>query len=192
MTKHIAEKYVQLFVDCSSTKFICVRFGNVLGSNGSVVPLFSRQILEGGPITITDPNMERYFMLISEAAQLILQSTVLGNGGEVFLLEMGKPVKIIDLANKMIHLAGFTPGNEIKIKIIGARQGEKLTEELFGADEEVLSSLHNKINLLKSKNTPNPKLPKQVDALIQMANHSTQEELRLELSTLINSIPITQ
>ncbi|MBC8282256.1 MAG: polysaccharide biosynthesis protein, partial [Nitrospinae bacterium] len=188
MTKHVAEKYVQHMNNFSSTQFICVRFGNVLGSNGSVAPLFWKQILEGGPITITDPRMERFFMLISEAAQLILQATVLGKGGEVFMLEMGKPVKILDLAKKMIHLAGYIPEVDIKIEFLGSRRGEKLTEEIIDTDEKFLPSSHEKIKILKSKNTPPPNLPELVDVLIQNTHHMTQEELRYELNQMIKSL----
>jgi FlaA1/EpsC-like NDP-sugar epimerase len=188
MTKHVAEKYVQHMASHSDTQFICVRFGNVLGSNGSVAPLFWKQILEGGPITITDPRMERFFMLISEAAQLILQATVLGKGGEVLVLEMGKPVKIIDLAKKMINLAGYIPDVDIKIKILGSRQGEKLTEETIDTSETFLPSSHEKIKFLKSKNPPPNDLPELVNALIQNAHHMTQEELRKELSKMISQL----
>ena len=188
MTKHVAEKYVQHMAGCSQTQFICVRFGNVLGSNGSVAPLFWKQILEGGPVTITDPRMERFFMLISEAAQLILQSTVLGKGGEVFMLEMGKPVKIIDLAKKMINLAGYTPEVDIKIEILGSRRGEKLTEEIIDIDETFLPSSHEKIKILKSNNPPPANLPELVDALVQNAHHMTQEELRRELGIMITNL----
>ena len=170
MTKCVAEKYVQYSSNQSSTQFISVRFGNVLGTNGSVIPLFLKQIKEGGPITITDPHMERYFMLISEASQLILQAAVLGNGGEVFLLEMGKPVKIIDLAKKMIRLSGYTLEKDIKLQITGIRKGEKLSEELFSSDEECSASPHQKINILKINTTNNSKLPEEIDALIQMTN----------------------
>ena len=188
MTKCVAEKYVQYSSNQSSTQFISVRFGNVLGTNGSVIPLFLKQIKEGGPITITDPLMERYFMLISEASQLILQAAVLGNGGEVFLLEMGKPVKIIDLAKKMIRLSGYTLEKDIKLQITGIRKGEKLSEELFSSDEECSASPHQKINILKIKTTNNSKLPEEIDALIQMTQYSTPEEMKLKLTSLISTL----
>jgi FlaA1/EpsC-like NDP-sugar epimerase len=188
MTKCIAEKYVQYSSNQSSTQFISVRFGNVLGTNGSVIPLFLKQIKEGGPITITDPHMERYFMLISEASQLILQAAVLGNGGEVFLLEMGKPVKIIDLAKKMIRLSGYTLEKDIKLQITGIRKGEKLSEELFSSDEKFSASSHQKINVLKANTTNNSKLPEEIDALIQMTQYSTPEEMKRKLTSLISTI----
>ena len=187
MTKCIAEKYVQYSSNQSSTQFISVRFGNVLGTNGSVIPLFLKQIKEGGPITITDPHMERYFMLISEASQLILQAAVLGNGGEVFLLEMGKPVKIIDLAKKMVRLSGYTLEKDIRLQITGIRKGEKLSEELFNSDEECSASSHQKINILKKVTTNNSKLPEEIDALIQMTQYSTPEEMKIKLTALISN-----
>ena len=116
MTKKVAEQYIRYMSGKSSTQFITVRFGNVLGSNGSVIPLFQKQIEQGGPVTITHPDMDRFFMLIPEAVGLILQAGAFGSGGDIFMLEMGKPVKIVDLAKQMIQLAGYTPNKEIKIK----------------------------------------------------------------------------
>lgn len=151
-SKRIAEKYVQMLQDQMSrnakgnqTKFITTRFGNVLGSNGSIVPLFTKQIQEGGPLTITHPEIIRYFMTIPEACQLVLEAGTMGNGGEIFIFDMGQPVKIIDLAKKMIRLAGFTPGKEIEIKIIGLRPGEKLYEELLNDTSKTLPTHNEKI-----------------------------------------------
>src|ERR671933_699442 len=127
------------------TKFATVRFGNVLGSSGSVVPIFRKQIAAGGPVTVTDENMTRYFMTIPEAVQLIIQSGALGRGGEVYVLEMGDPVRIVDLARKMIQLSGREPGREVAIEIVGRRPGEKLHEELFNADEEPQPTSEGKI-----------------------------------------------
>ena len=151
-SKRIAEMYVQskYFEHKTSnqgakTKFITTRCGNVLGSNGSVVPLFTKQIQEGGPITITHPDIIRYFMTIPEACQLVLEACAMGNGGEIYIFDMGKPVKIIDLAKKMIRLAGFKPDVDIKIKIIGMRPGEKLFEELLTESSKSLATHHHKI-----------------------------------------------
>lgn len=150
-SKRIAEKYVQslffyeLKSNSDTTKFITTRFGNVLGSNGSVVPLFSKQIAEGGPVTITHEEIIRYFMTIPEACQLVLEAGAMGNGGEVYIFDMGKPVKIYDLATKMIRLAGYTPEKDIKIKVVGLRPGEKLYEELLTDQSKTLPTHHEKI-----------------------------------------------
>ena len=149
-SKRIAEKYVQslqarVLKEGKTTKFITTRFGNVLGSNGSIVPLFTKQIAEGGPLTITHPDIIRYFMTIPEACQLVLEAGTMGHGGEIFIFDMGQPVKIIDLARKMIGLAGFTPNKEIEIKIIGLRPGEKLYEELLNDDSKTLPTHNDQI-----------------------------------------------
>ncbi|SCY39433.1 polysaccharide biosynthesis protein [Flavobacterium caeni] len=150
-SKRIAEKYIQALHEKRAkqkkhvTKFITTRFGNVLGSNGSIVPLFTKQIEEGGPITITHPEIIRYFMTIPEACQLVLEAGAMGKGGEIFIFDMGEPVKIIDLAKKMIRLAGFTPDKEIEIKIIGLRPGEKLFEELLNDTSKTLPTYNEQI-----------------------------------------------
>lgn len=144
-TKQVAEKVVHMMNDVYDTKYITVRFGNVLGSRGSVIPLFRKQIAAGGPVTVTDAEMTRYFMTIPEAAQLVMQAGSMGKGGEVFLLDMGKPVKIIDLARNMIRLSGFEPDKDVKIKITGLRPGEKLYEELLTAGEGTGKTTHKKI-----------------------------------------------
>ena len=144
-TKRVAEKVIISMNDTYDTKYITVRFGNVLGSRGSVIPLFKKQIEAGGPVTVTDPKMTRYFMTIPEASQLVLQAGAMGKGGEVFLLDMGEPVKIIDLARNMIRLSGLEPDKDIHIKITGLRPGEKKYEELLTSEEGTNRTNHTKI-----------------------------------------------
>jgi len=144
-SKRVAEMYVQAMSQKGRTRFAAVRFGNVLGSAGSVVPTFRRQIAKGGPVTVTHPEMERYFMTIPEASQLVLQSGALSKGGELFLLDMGAPVRIVDLARDMIRMSGLQPDVDILIEYSGLRPGEKLSEELFHADEPYARTLHEKI-----------------------------------------------
>lgn len=144
-TKRVAELYVQGLASRSKTRFVTVRFGNVLGSNGSVVPIFKQQIADGGPVTVTHPEMVRYFMTIPEASQLIIQAGGQGNGGDVFVLDMGEPVKIVDLACDLIRLSGLTLGEDIEIVFTGTRPGEKLYEELYLDGEQRLPTAHPKI-----------------------------------------------
>jgi FlaA1/EpsC-like NDP-sugar epimerase len=144
-SKRLAEIVVQMIGRQSSTRFVSVRFGNVLGSRGSVVPLFERQIRKGGPVTVTHPEMQRYFMTIPEAVQLVIQAGAMGKGGEVFVLDMGRPVKIVDLAKDLIRLNGFEPGVDIAIEFSGLRPGEKLFEELLTAEEGTDATTHERI-----------------------------------------------
>ena len=144
VTKQIAERYVHTLSQESATRFTVVRFGNVLGSAGSVVPIFQEQIRNGGPITVTDPRMTRFFMTIPEASQLVLQAATMGAGGEIFVLEMGEPVKIVDLARDLIRLSGL-PEHAIEITFTGVRRGEKLYEELYFEDEQTLPTSHPKV-----------------------------------------------
>jgi FlaA1/EpsC-like NDP-sugar epimerase len=148
-SKRICEMIVQAMDKQSKTIFVAVRFGNVLGSNGSVIPLFKKQIANGGPVTVTNKNITRYFMTIPEASQLVLQAGSYAKGGEIFVLDMGKPVKIYDLACELIKLSGFEPHKDIKIKITGLRPGEKLYEELLTEEEGLSSTMHNKIFVAK-------------------------------------------
>ena len=150
-SKRAAEIFCQNLNARSATKYITVRFGNVLGSAGSVIPLFRKQIASGGPVTVTDSRMERYFMTIPEACQLIMQTTVLGDGGEIFVLDMGEPVKIKYLAEQMIRLSGKLPGEDIEITYTGLRPGEKLYEELFHEKEHLEGTSHEKVFLARHR-----------------------------------------
>ena len=151
-SKRVAELVVRALADGSQTRFMAVRFGNVLDSDGSVVPLFKKQIASGGPITITHPDMERFFMTIPEASRLILQATTIGEGGEVFVLEMGKPVKIVDLARSLVELSGLRYGEDIKVSFTGMRAGEKMTEQLFFGHEGNLPTRSRQIHVAQLEN----------------------------------------
>jgi FlaA1/EpsC-like NDP-sugar epimerase len=148
-SKRAAELVVQDLSGRYQTRYVAVRFGNVIGSAGSVIPIFQDQIRNGGPLTITDGRMKRYFMTIPEAAQLVLQASAIGRGGEVFILQMGEPVRIMDLAETLITLSGFKPHEDIKIVEIGMRPGEKLFEELKFETEETVATSHPKIFINK-------------------------------------------
>jgi FlaA1/EpsC-like NDP-sugar epimerase len=152
LTKRVAELIVSGIQESGGgeeTQFVSVRFGNVLGSNGSVVPLFQAQIAAGGPVTVTHPEVRRYFMTVREAVQLVLQASTMGNGSEIFVLDMGEPVRILDLATNMIRLAGFIPNEDIEIRITGLRPGEKLFEELMTRGENIQSTYHEKIKIFQ-------------------------------------------
>jgi len=149
-SKRAAECYIQSLAVTSHTKFTTVRFGNVLGSNGSVIPMFKEQIRNGGPVTVTDPQVVRYFMTIPEASQLVLQAGCLGTGGDIFMLDMGEPVPILELAEELIRLSGLEPYEDIDITFTGLRPGEKMFEELLIAGENVLPTSHEKIKVLGS------------------------------------------
>jgi FlaA1/EpsC-like NDP-sugar epimerase len=157
----------------------------VLGSNGSVVPLFTEQITKGGPITITHPDIIRYFMTIPEACQLVLEAGAMGNGGEVYIFDMGKPVKIIDLAHKMIRLAGYTPNVEIKIKIVGLRPGEKLYEELLNDTAKTLPTHHEKIMIAQEPMDDFELLNRGVEDLIAEANKYSITEIVVKMKEIV-------
>ena len=191
-SKRIAEKYVQgLYYKLrnenalNTTKFITTRFGNVLGSNGSVVPLFTEQIAKGGPITITHPDIIRYFMTIPEACQLVLEAGAMGNGGEIYIFDMGKPVRIIDLAHKMIRLAGYTPNVEIKIKIVGLRPGEKLYEELLNDKAKTLPTHHEKIMIAQEPIDDFETLNEAIEHLIEEAHNFTCNEIVIKMKEIV-------
>lgn len=177
-TKQMAERYCQAIGHNSKTAFISTRFGNVLGSAGSVVPLFQEQIRRGGPITITDKRMTRYFMTIPEASQLVVQAASMGEGGEIFVLEMGEPVKILDLAQDLIRLAGHAP-DSIEIVEKGMRPGEKLYEELYYGDEQSIPTSHKQILSSKSRAFRFEEVEHQVQTLIESAYANTDEIRRL-------------
>jgi len=186
-TKRISEIYLQkLAADCGgSTSFITTRFGNVLGSNGSVVPLFKNQIETGGPVTITHKDIERFFMTIPEACQLVLEAGFMGKGGEIFVFDMGKPVRIYDLAYKMITLAGYIPGEDIKIVETGLRPGEKLYEELLGIDENTHKTHNPKLMIANHKHVNCEETGMAVSALLKAVKYESAEELVARMCELI-------
>jgi FlaA1/EpsC-like NDP-sugar epimerase len=184
-TKRIAEQIVQEIAETTGRNFVAVRFGNVLGSRGSVVPTFLRQIQTGGPVTVTHPEMRRYFMTIPEAVQLVLQAGAIGKGGEVFVLDMGEPVRIVDLATDLIRLSGLEVGADIEIRVTGTRPGEKLYEELFFDSENALATDHPKV--LRAKNGALPiGLSTGVDLLVEGARHGWDDhQLRSMLERMV-------
>jgi FlaA1/EpsC-like NDP-sugar epimerase len=186
-TKRIAEHVMQELNRTGPTKFTVVRFGNVLGSNGSVVPLFSQQIHKGGPVTVTHPEIKRFFMTIPEAVQLVLQASVMGHGGEVFVLDMGEQIKVVDLARNMIVLAGLVPDKDIQIVFTGLRPGEKLYEELFEDSVQVESTTHPKIHRAVGIPVPVGELSEWVESLPTMLPKSDEEELLQDLKRLVPS-----
>ena len=189
-SKRIAERYIQgLSLNAKNginqVRFITTRFGNVLGSNGSVVPLFTEQIQNGGPVTITHPDVIRYFMTIPEACQLVIEAGAMGNGGEIFIFDMGEPVKIIDLARKMILLAGLVPERDIKIKTIGLRPGEKLYEELLNDNSKTVPTHNSKIMIANDTCTDYDLLFTKVEELITFANGNNNNKLVAKMKEIV-------
>ena len=186
-SKRLAEMYIQALNNVAGvkTRFITTRFGNVLGSNGSVIPRFRAQIEKGGPITVTHPEITRYFMTISEAVQLVLEAGTMGEGGEIYVFDMGKPVKIVDMARKMIQLAGLVENKDIKIIFTGLRPGEKLYEELLATAELTLPTYNEKIKIAKVRLSSFEEITKSIEELLESNNHHQNKELVLKMKRII-------
>ena len=184
-TKRCAEMIIQTMNEKSKTEFVAVRFGNVLGSNGSVIPLFKKQIEEGGPITVTHPEVTRFFMTIPEAVSLVIQAGAMAKGGEIFVLNMGESVKIVDLAKNLISLSGFEPDVDIKIEFSGLRPGEKLYEELLMDEEGLKQTNHNKIFIGKPININIEKLEKDLKLLKLAVENEEAEAIEYIMKSLV-------
>jgi len=184
-TKRVAEFLTLHMNAVSKTRFSIVRFGNVLGSNGSVVPIFKEQLKNGGPITVTHPEIERFFMLIPEAVQLVLIAAASGKGGELFVLDMGSPVKIADFAENFIRLSGFIPHKEIKIKYIGLRPGEKLYEELFDETEKCVPTFHSKLMMAIPQTPPVQVLSRSIADFDRIVREYSADEVVPTLQEII-------
>jgi FlaA1/EpsC-like NDP-sugar epimerase len=183
-SKRVAEIYAQTKNQLGKTKFVTTRFGNVLGSNGSVIPLFQKQIEQGGPLTITDERITRFFMTIPEACQLVLEAGSMGQGGEIFVFDMGKSVKIIDLAKKMIQLSGLELGKDIEIKVTGLRPGEKLYEELLASEENTIPTHNPQILIAKTKENSQEQL-KAVEELIHLFDSQQNEQIVRKMKEIV-------
>jgi FlaA1/EpsC-like NDP-sugar epimerase len=184
VTKRVAELIMQGLQD-NTTRFMAVRFGNVLGSNGSALPLFEQQIAAGGPVTVTHPDARRYFMTIPEAVQLVLQASSMGKGGEIFVLDMGEPVRILDLVRNLIRLSGFEPDRDIKIDFVGLRPGEKMFEELKLEGEDVKPTAHEKIRLLTGSRTTFEQMSGWLDELSMLVQAKNVHGLVTKLVTIV-------
>jgi len=184
-SKRIAEMVIQDLDRKSATKFVAVRFGNVLGSRGSVIPIFKKQISVGGPVTVTDPNMTRYFMTIPEASQLVIQAGAMAHGGEIFILDMGKPVKILNLAKDLIRLSGFEPEKDIKIVFTGIRPGEKLYEELLTSEEGTTATKHKRIFVARPNHIDSAALADFLETVRRRGSYLQKPEIEKLIRRLI-------
>jgi len=188
-SKRMCEMIIQAKAKVSNTEFVAVRFGNVLGSNGSVVPLFKKQIAAGGPVTVTHKEITRFFMMIPEAVGLVLQAITYAKGGEIFVLDMGEPVKIYDLAVSLIKLSGYEPNVDIPIKITGLRPGEKLYEELLMSEEGLTDTAHNKIFTAKPMNITMSELEEKLDVLRNVINKEDNVTINEVKETMKKVVP---
>lgn len=190
-SKRMCEMVIQMMNRQSKTNFVAVRFGNVLGSNGSVIPLFKKQIAEGGPVTVTDPNIIRYFMTIPEAVSLVLQAGAYAHGGEIFVLDMGEPVKIVDLATNLIKLSGYKPGEDIEIKFTGLRPGEKMYEELLMSEEGLKKTANKMIYIGKPIDFDDVVFKKQLDKIYRDA-YDESDKIREDIKEMVPTYQVVK
>ena len=183
-SKRICEMIIQIFSQVSQTEYAAVRFGNVLGSNGSVIPIFRQQIKNGGPVTVTHPEIIRYFMTIPEAVNLVLQCGAYAKGGGIFILDMGEPVKILDLAKKMIRLSGHVPGEDIKIEFTGLRPGEKLYEELLISEDNLVETENDRIFVAHMTEIDVDEMSRKISTLITHA-YEEDRNIRGEIKEIV-------
>jgi FlaA1/EpsC-like NDP-sugar epimerase len=190
-SKRVGELLTQAYSEDNHGRFMSVRFGNVIGSSGSVIPFFRKQIEKGGPVTVTHPEVTRFFMTIPEAAQLILQAGSMGEGGEIFILDMGTPIKIVDLANDLIRLSGFEPGRDIEIQFTGLRPGEKLYEELITEGEGIVKTPHEKILVLRGNSIHRGDLLSKISELGHLARKQDAPKIKEKLKEIVPEYQIS-
>jgi FlaA1/EpsC-like NDP-sugar epimerase len=186
-SKRIAEMMIQTKAKNAKTKFMAVRFGNVIGSSGSVVPIFKKQIERGGPLTITHPEIKRFFMTVGEAAQLVMQAAAIGNSGEILILDMGEQIKITELARNLITLSGFEPDKDIKIEFTGLRPGEKMQEEILLDIERDKATRHNKIYIAQPSNFDTGRLREHIKTLERYANLMDERNIAEKVREMVPS-----